>query len=108
MGDPLAGHAILIAEPGIDPFVFDLHSALQGRGAETLAVREPPKAIGRKREFCFSARVVDCSHPSDPLHTLISDLSDIPVLLYGGEGASVASTGKVPISRSRTQAWIRS
>jgi hypothetical protein len=96
MGDPLAGHVILIVEPEIDQVVFNLQPALEGRGAETLAVREPARAIERTREFSFSADVLEYDHAPEALHTLISDLSDIPVLLYGGESASAASTRKVP------------
>ena len=96
MGDPLVGHVILIIEPEIDPFVFNLQAALEGRGAETLAVSQSARAFGRMREFRFSAGVLNYNHASDALHALINDLSDIPVLLYGGIGASVASTRKVP------------
>jgi hypothetical protein len=96
MGNPLTGHVILIVEPGIDQFVIKLQTALECRGAETLAVREAARALDRMREFRFSAGVLNYDHASDALHTLIDDLSGIPVLLYGGERAAVASSRKVP------------
>jgi hypothetical protein len=96
MGDPLAGYAILIVEPEIDPFVFNLQAALEGRGAETLAVHEPARAIERTREFRAPAAVIDCGYASQAPPTLINDLCDVPILLYGSEGLTVASTRKVP------------
>jgi hypothetical protein len=96
MGTPLTGHVILIVEPGIDQFVIKLQTALESRGAETLAAREPAKASDRMREFRFSAGVLNYDHTSDALHALIDDLSGIPVLLYGGERACVASRRRAP------------
>ena len=96
MGNPLTGHVILIVEPGIDQFVIELQAALECRGAETLAVREPARAFDRMREFRFSAGVLNYDHASDALHKLIDALSGMPVLLYGGEGASLASSRKMP------------
>ena len=95
MGNSLTGHVLLIVEPGIDQFVIDLQAALEAKGAETLAVREPATAFDRMREFRFTAGVVNYDHATDALHTLIDRLSDIPVLLYG-ESAPIASTRKVP------------
>jgi hypothetical protein len=96
MGASLARHVILIVEPRIGQFALDLQVALEQRGAETLAVREPARAFERTKEFRFSASVLNYEHASDPLHTLIDALGSIPILLYGGEGASVASKRKVP------------
>lgn len=97
MGDPnLVGHVILIVEPAIDQFVRDLQDALERRGAKTLVVREPGKAGERIGPFRFSACLINYDQASDALHALINDLGDTPILLYGGESASIASTRKVP------------
>jgi hypothetical protein len=96
MGNPLTGHAIPIVEPGIDQFVTKLQVALEDRGAETLAVREPTRALDRVREFCFSASVVNYDHASDALHTLIDDLGDMPLVLYGHDSASALWSRSVP------------
>ena len=96
MGNPLTGHVILIVEPGIDQFVTRLQTALEHRGAETLAVREPAGALDRVREFRFSASVVNYDHESDALNTLIDDLGDTPILLYGHELACALWSRKVP------------
>jgi hypothetical protein len=87
---------ILIVEPGIDQFVIQLQTALERRGAETLAAREPARAIDRMRQFRFSAGILNYDHASASLHELIDELSGIPVLLYGKERACVASGRKVP------------
>ena len=76
--------------------MIKLQTALECRGAETLAVREPARAFDRMREFQFSAGVLNYDHASDALHKLIDDLSGMPVLLYGGERASLASSRKMP------------
>jgi hypothetical protein len=96
MDDPLAGHVILIVEPGIDQFVIKLQTALESRGAETLAAREPARAFDRMREFRFSAGVLNYDHASDALRALIDGLSGIPIVLYGSERACVASSREVP------------
>jgi ActR/RegA family two-component response regulator len=96
MGNPLTGDAILIVESRIDQFVTKLQAALEDRGAETLAVREPARALHRVREFCFSASVVNYDHASDALHTLIDNLGDMPLVLYGHDSASAVWSRKVP------------
>jgi hypothetical protein len=68
----------LIVEPEIDPSVFNLQAVLEGRGAETLAVRAPARAFARTREFGLPSAVVEYHRPPDALHRLIKDLSDIP------------------------------
>jgi hypothetical protein len=93
MGDSnLAGRTILIVEPQIAQFVYNLQGALEQMGAETLIAREPADAFERMRSFSFSACVINYDHASDALHAFIGDLGRVPVLLYGGAGASVAST----------------
>jgi hypothetical protein len=96
MGDPLTGHAILIVEPGIDQFVTKLQAALEHRGAETLAVREPARPLDRVREFCLSAFVVTYDHAFDALHTPIDNLGDMPLVLYGHDSASALWSRSVP------------
>ena len=97
MGDPnLARHTGLIVEPRICQFVCNLQGALEQTGAETLIVREPADAIERMRSFRFSACVINYDHACDALHVLIGRLVGVPILLYGGAGASVASARVVP------------
>ena len=95
MDDPnLVGHVILIVEPAIDQFVRNLQDALERRGAATLIAREPSKAVEHLGAFRFSTCLINYDHASR--HALIGDLADIPILLYGGESALIASNRTVP------------
>lgn len=96
MGDSLTGHVILIVDARVGQFAQDLQGALEQRGAETLIVDECATAFDRTREFHFSAAVLDYGNARDSLHTLLYDLGDIPILLYGDEAASAASRRKAP------------
>ena len=91
----LVEHVILVVEPAIDQFVRNLQDALQRRGAVTPIVREASKAVEHIGAFRFSTCSIDCDHAADALHALIDDLGDIPILLYGGESASIASNRTV-------------
>jgi hypothetical protein len=97
MGEPhLAGHIILIVEPEIDQFACNLQGALERMGAETLIVRQPASALERMRSFRFSACLINYDQASDTLSALIGGLVDVPIVLYGGQCASAASTRMVP------------
>jgi hypothetical protein len=97
MSEPnLVGHSILVVEPEIDQFALNLQAALEARGAETLVARNPAKAFEGSRALRFSACLLNYDHASDGLHALINYLSDIPILLYGGERASTAASRMMP------------
>jgi hypothetical protein len=97
MGDPnLVGHVILIVEPEIDQFVYNLQGTLERTGAETLIIREPAKAVEGMRAFRFSACVMNYNYTSGALHAVIDYLNGVPILLYGGESAALASARMVP------------
>ena len=97
MGDAsLVGHVVLIVEPTIGQFVHNLQNALERIGAETLTVRQPGEAIERLGAFRFSTCLINYDHASGALHALIDDLGDIPMLLYGGASAAIASTRILP------------
>jgi hypothetical protein len=95
---------VRVVKPEIDAFGANLQAALEGRAAETLAVREAGKAFGRMREFRSSADVLNCDQAPGALHTLINNLSDIPIPLHAGESTPAASTRIGPNWPSRAQA----